>query len=105
MPFRSVAAKFQLIDESGYQSVFVRFRDSPTLLGRLEKDGPERWLMRKLQRYTVNIPQTLHKKLLAQGDIREAFPGLFVQISDLLYHPQLGLMVEEEVYDPASLAL
>ena len=61
------------------------------LLNTLRKLGPERWLMRKLQRYTVTIHRREVMKLLSQGDAEEILPGLYIQISDWLYHPILGL--------------
>ncbi len=68
--FRTAAQRFQLIDESGYQSVIVRYGDSPALIDMLKKGGPERWLMRKLQRCTVSLPEYQFKKLLNNGDCR-----------------------------------
>jgi CRISPR-associated endonuclease/helicase Cas3 len=59
--FRTVADRFRLIDDADTASVVVRYRsteDDDTvgmLLNTLAKNGPERWLMRKLQRYIVNI--------------------------------------------------
>lgn len=94
--FRTAAQRFQLIDESGYRSVIVRYGDSPTLIGRLQKEGPERWLMRKLQRYTVSLPEYQFKKLLSRGDVREVYLDMFAQTSDALYHPELGVLVDEE---------
>jgi CRISPR-associated endonuclease/helicase Cas3 len=63
-------------------------------LNTLNKQGPERWLMRKLQRYTVTIHRREAMKLLAQGDIKEIIPGLYVQVSDWLYDPDLGLNLD-----------
>ncbi len=40
------------------------------LLGKLRRDGPERWLLRRLQRNTV----TVHKR-----EVQEWQPGCFVQ--------------------------
>jgi CRISPR-associated endonuclease/helicase Cas3 len=101
--FRTAALHFQLIDESGYHSVLVRYGDSPALIGRLQKEGPERWLMRKLQRYTVSLPDYQFQKLLSNGDVREIYPGMFAQISDVLYHPDLGVLVDETIPDPSDL--
>lgn len=88
--FRTAAQRFQLIDESGYRSVLVRYGDSSALIGRLQKEGPERWLMRKLQRYTVSLPEYQFQKLEKNRDVNEVYPGMFAQISDALYHPELG---------------
>ncbi|MES2772105.1 MAG: CRISPR-associated helicase/endonuclease Cas3, partial [Pseudomonadota bacterium] len=99
--FRSAAAKFQLIPEDGSTPVIVRYRGLDgtddtinSLLNRLKKEGPQRWLMRKLQRYTVTVRQHDAQRLLVQGDIEEHIPGLFIQVSDWLYDPNLGLMVD-----------
>ena len=68
------------------------------LLGKLEKEGPQRWLMRKLQRYTVSLRRQIAERMLETGDLRlaEQCPGLYVQASDLLYHPELGLLPEDQ---------
>ena len=101
--FRTAAQRFQLIDESGYRSVIVRYGDSHTLIGRLQKEGPERWLMRKLQRYTVSLPDYQFKKLLGNGDVREVYPDMFAQTADALYHADLGVLVDDTNPDPSAL--
>jgi CRISPR-associated endonuclease/helicase Cas3 len=101
--FRTAAQRFQLIDESGYRSVIVRYGDSAALIGRLQKEGPERWLMRKLQRYTVSLPNYQFQKLLGNGDVCEIYPDMFAQTSDALYHPELGVLVDETNPDPSAL--
>ena len=101
--FRTAAQRFRLIDESGYRSILVRYGDSPGLLGRLQKAGPERWLMRKLQRYTVSLPEYQFRKLQAQGDIFEIYSGIFAQTADMLYHPQLGVLLDDTNPDPSDL--
>ena len=101
--FRTAAHRFQLIDESGYRSVIVRYGESPALIGWLQKEGPERWLMRKLQRYTVSLPQYQFQKLLTNRDIEEVYPDIFAQTSEALYHPDLGVLVDETTPDPSSL--
>jgi CRISPR-associated endonuclease/helicase Cas3 len=96
--FRTAAEKFKLIQDEDSDPVIVRYcgecgRDDSVsvLLKKLKTDGPKRWLMRKLQRYTVTVHHREIMKLLSQGDIEEAMPGLYVQVSDWLYHPDLGL--------------
>ena len=101
--FRTAAQRFQLIEESGYRSVIVRYADSPTLIGNLKKEGPKRWLMRKLQRYTVSLPDYHFKKLLDNGDVSEVHPGMFAQTADALYHAELGVLVDNTNIDPNAL--
>jgi CRISPR-associated endonuclease/helicase Cas3 len=100
--FRTAAEKFRLIQDEDSASVVVRYRGAEgqddtvdMLLNTLAKEGPKRWLMRRLQRYTVNIHRREVEKLLAQGDIREVMPGLYAQESDVLYHAVLGLLFGE----------
>lgn len=96
--FRTAAEKFKLIQDEDSAPVIVRYRgldgnDNKVdeLLNTLRKHGPERWLMRKLQRYTVTVHRREVMRLLSQGDIEEVMPGLYAQVSDWLYHPDLGL--------------
>lgn len=101
--FRTAARRFQLIDESGYRSILVRYGESPALIGRLQKEGPERWLMRKLQRYIVSLPEGQFQKLLAKGDVFEAHPNIFAQTADALYDQELGVLLDETNLNPSDL--
>jgi CRISPR-associated endonuclease/helicase Cas3 len=96
--FRSAAERFKLIDDEDSVPIIVLYRGPGSEIGQwiatLRKEGPKRWLMRKLQRYTVNIHSRDVHKLLQQGDIEEAIPGLFSQVSDWLYHPDLGFNLD-----------
>jgi CRISPR-associated endonuclease/helicase Cas3 len=97
--FRSAAERFRMIEDDQHP-IIVLFdaehddAEVRMLLGRLYKTGPERWLMRKLQRYIVNVREPEIQRLLAQQDIEEVIPGLFAQTSDWLYHSTLGLTAD-----------
>jgi CRISPR-associated endonuclease/helicase Cas3 len=124
--FRDAAEAFKLIDDKDGAFVLVRYKsakkpasatsnvteengrgDIAPLLGLLKKEGPQRWLMRKLQRYGVTIYQHDATQLLAQSDIRlvDGCPGLYVQENDLLYDQTLGLIVDGAPGDPRDLVL
>lgn len=104
--FRTVAELFQLIDDRDSALVIVRYEprraDIETLLTTLASQGPARWLMRKLQRLTVSIPQRDANRMLAQGSLALTIvPGLYVQAdTDGLYHPALGLQADDVPYNP-----
>ena len=107
--FRTAAEKFKLIQDEDSAPVIVCYRGKSSsddtidiLLHTLRKQGPERWLMRKLQRYTVTIHRREVMNLLSQGDVQEIIPGLYVQISDWLYHPDLGLNLDGLPPTPAN---
>lgn len=109
--FRDAAEDFRLIDDKDGATVIVRYRsntakeDIGALIGKLEAEGPQRWLMRKLQRYSVTIYRHDAERMLRQGDIRcvERCPGLYVQASDVLYDDRLGLLTDSAPGDPAAL--
>ena len=97
---RTAAERFRLIQDDS-SPIIVRYLGPDgsddavdKLIGKLREQGAERWLMRKLQRYIVNIPRRDALRLLHQGDVEEIMPGLFVQASDILYHSELGLLID-----------
>lgn len=103
--FRTAADRFRLIDDEDQATVFVRYAGYPgvdALLGRLEeKEGPERWLMRKLQRCAVTVKRRIVDRMVMTGDVAEVQPGCFVQRNDLLYDSTLGLRDDENAVLPA----
>jgi CRISPR-associated endonuclease/helicase Cas3 len=110
--FRAAADAFKLIDEKDSVTVLVRYSspnardDVDALIGMLERDGPARWLMRKLQRYGVTIYQHQVRRLVDMGDIVEvaSCPGLYVQREgwDGFYDPVMGAKVDSSPGDPAN---
>jgi CRISPR-associated endonuclease/helicase Cas3 len=102
--FRTAARKMRLIDESAYAPVVVLYGEGAKLAGLLESQGPERWLLRRLQRYVVNLPRRVHQKLVEAGAIREVHPGLFVQGHGALYNGHLGFCADRSIlYEPDEL--
>ncbi len=96
--FRTAAERFRLIRDEDNIPVIVRYggeeSEVETWIALLRQQGPQRWLLRKLQRYTVNVHRCDATRLRQQGDIEEITPGLFVQVSDQLYDAQIGLIVD-----------
>ncbi|MFA4837032.1 MAG: CRISPR-associated helicase Cas3', partial [Dehalococcoidia bacterium] len=102
--FRTAAKNFQLIDESQQAPIIVAYGDGAGFIKLLEKGEPERWLLRKLQRYVVNLPRYLHEKLVAEGAVRELHPGIYVQGHGALYHDNLGFCPDKSlIYEPDEL--
>ncbi|MEW5904049.1 MAG: CRISPR-associated helicase Cas3' [Pseudomonadota bacterium] len=106
--FRTAAEKFRLIKEEGQTAVIVRYGESGKLIAALEacqnmEPRERRGILRRLQRYTVNIREQECKKMMNSGDIKEIFEGCYVQQSDTLYHSQLGLLLNKDVvFEPAQ---
>ena len=105
--FRSAAEAFRLIDDEDSATVVVRYaphrEELEKWLATLASEGPKRWLMRKLQRYTVSIHQRVADKMLMQGDLTLPMPGLYVQKqADNLYDPNLGLKLNDDLFNPGG---
>lgn len=105
--FRIAAENFKLIEDGDQVSVVVRYmepdKEGKTIdywLNSLKKDGPQRWLMRKLQRYIVRIHYRYAKPMVEHGDIQELVPGLFAQTADGIYNTDFGLQLDHVQLTP-----
>lgn len=92
--FRTAAEKFRYVDDADSRPILVWWDDSRSLIGKLKNDGPKRWLMRKLQRYAVNLPRRVVDRLIETDEVREVWPGIFAQNVDTLYHEHLGVVID-----------
>ncbi len=103
--FRTAAANFKLIDDKAQAPVLVSYsEDGMKFIDQLKRLGPERWLLRKLQRYVVNLPKHLHKRLYLEGALQEVHPGIFVQGHSAIYDDKLGFCPDRSIiFDPDDL--
>ena len=104
--FRTAAEKFRLIDNKGV-AIIVPFKPegakkSPIdgWIKQLEFDPSIKSAYKKLQRYTVTVPETLANALLAKGCL-ETRAGLFVLL-DIYYHPLYGLKSPDSLAEAES---
>jgi CRISPR-associated endonuclease/helicase Cas3 len=104
--FRTFAQEFHLIDDLEQTGIIVWFRnknsDSQDLIEQLRLRGPDRWLMRKLQRFVVNVPKRCRDQLERDGLI-EVLHGYSVQACPGFYRPGLGLLCDDVRWDPEDL--
>lgn len=104
--FRTAADKFQFIEDGDRVPVIVRYADKlddiDMLLNLLHKEGPQRWLMRKLQRYTISIHDRHAQKLVGRGLELSTMPGLYVQTADALYDSQTGFFDSDIPFSPSA---
>jgi CRISPR-associated endonuclease/helicase Cas3 len=96
--FRTFSSNFHLIDNNTQKSIIVWFknasRDSLQLIEELRRLGPSRRISRQLQRFTVNVPERLFRKIQDAGYLEEIC-GYAVQGVPGLYKPGLGLVFDE----------
>lgn len=92
--FREFAEIFNIIDDEKQISIIVRYKNSSTLIDQLVFAGASKDLLRKLQRYIVNVPIYTFNKIREANYIKN-INGYWVQIDENLYEPGLGLRVNE----------
>ena len=91
--FRSVGKRFHLIDDQLRQPILVRYGKGDKLIRELQSVGPNRILMRKLQRYTVTLSIWVIERMQVDGLLAEVWPGFLAQVPISLYSNTIGLDV------------
>lgn len=98
--FRAAAQRFRIIDDA-LQAILVGYGEGKRLIALLKSEGPDRRLLRKLQRYTVNVYHYEFNQLLRQGSIEEVYPNLFALANSVGYSKAVGLLIDDNIiYDP-----
>ena len=107
--FLTAADRFRLVDDADHASVIVPYRtagqdasDIDHAVQALENKLSDRWLLRKLQRYTVSVRSRVLRPWQARGDVLEVLPGLFVLKDERRYDSRLGLIPDGAALDAAS---
>ncbi len=104
--FRTAENVFRMIDDQEMVSVYVRYGEEGSEVDRwivmLAQKKPDRWLLRKLQRYTVSIYHYQYKNLLRRGEIEEVAPGFYAQSEAGIYNKDTGLQVEMQEFTPTN---
>jgi len=110
--FRTAASRFSLIEDGGQRAIIVHYKSSnnninegltsEALAAKVEAFGPDRVTMRRLQRYSVNVPKRIFDMLLATGSIRElkGMDGLYIQALPGLYDETFGLRLDGPILSP-----
>ncbi len=84
--FRTAAKDFRIIDDRAQKPVIVRYgRKCDELINSLRAAGPKREIMRRLQRYTVNLSVRTAEKMKTEGLLEEIYEGILVQTMPHLY--------------------
>jgi len=98
--FRSFAEKFNMIDSTKQFSIIVWYespksgKGSLKLIEQLKYAGASKGLLRKLQRYIVNVPINIFNNI-RKANYVEDINGYWVQSDPILYKPGLGLLGNE----------
>jgi CRISPR-associated endonuclease/helicase Cas3 len=105
-PFREMSRDYCLI-ENNTAGIVIPWREGKCLCEKLMRsDAPDRYLLRKLQRYLVQARREVLDELLATGTIMDVFAdgSVYVLVNEKQYDPTLGLITEQSLaFDTASL--
>lgn len=105
--YATAAERFRMIEDGWQRPVIVHYGESCALVDALIRGaGSPRDLMRKLQRYTVQIPIQAHNALVEQEHIKsvhEDYPHLYQQSASNLYRADVGLVLPSEQGDVVSM--
>ena len=106
--FRTAADKFRLVDDEDQATVIVPYASEgkasiEPLLAKLRHGNTDRWLLRKLQRYTVTVRRKQIEAWQAREVVQELVPEMYLLTDDLRYDDRLGLLPDGQSLDAASL--
>ena len=100
--FRTAGKEFRLIKDPSVP-IIVRYGGIDKIIERLRFAGPNREIMRALQRYTVSVKPNVANRLKNEHRVEEIHEDILVQADSLLYSPSIGLDIYRENYDPDDL--
>ncbi len=88
-----------MIDDNSV-AVLVKYGESHKLIEQVRAVGPKRMIMRKLQRFTVNVPREMLRGVLSKGFVEEVTSGVYAQTLNSLYSDQFGFDLYREGFSP-----
>lgn len=91
--FATAAKDFRLIDDKNAHTILVEYKEGNDLIQLLKRKGPEPWLMRKLQRYSVSVNGRDFEEIRKAGLILEMH-GCWIQDYSKLYKQHSGLLLK-----------
>lgn len=97
--FRSAAAKFKIIDDSATKQILIPYdKEADKWIGVLRAKGSERYLMRRLQRYTVTIYENDFRKLERSGALEQVQLGIWaICVTNAYDKERRGLLNIEDI--------
>ncbi len=105
-PFRKVFSNYCLI-ESNTLSVIIPWREGKKICDQLKTSKyPDRYLLRKLQRYIVQVRKEVFNELWTAGVLNDLFgdKSTFLLTNEKLYDSNIGLNTKQSLnYDTAAL--
>lgn len=93
--FATAARNFRLIDDNGTKSILVAYDEGAELIEIFKQKGPEPWLMRRLQQYSVSVNRNDFDEIIRMQRV-EQIHGCYVQADAWLYNSKVGITLGDE---------
>jgi len=93
--FRSVEREFRIVKDDGQQPVIVLYGDCAKWLAQLRVIGPTRENMRRLQRFTVNLPKYVTTRMRESGRIEVIGEEFWALTSEKWYDSRIGVRTDD----------
>ena len=104
--FRSAATRFQMIEQGQTFTVFVDYshdededKQIKFWLNMLKSGSIDRWLIRKLQPYSISMYNFEKQRLFGAGVIEETESGYYIIAGSGIYDQYLGFLGDEVLTD------
>jgi CRISPR-associated endonuclease/helicase Cas3 len=108
--FRSAAARFKLIDDKEQASLLIPLHRKfdghahlEPLIAQLARGDTDRWLLRSVQRYVLNIRQHQLDELLKTRAVTPLASGLYLLDDDNRYDARFGLLPSDNPLDALTM--
>ncbi len=108
--FRSAAERFKLIDDADQVSLLIPLHRKlqghdqlQPLIAQLARGDTDRWLLRSVQRYVLNIRQHQLDELLKTRAVTPLVSGLYLLDDEHCYDSRFGLLPSDNPLDAATL--
>jgi CRISPR-associated endonuclease/helicase Cas3 len=98
--FREVSDLFKIIEDKNERTILVPYQEGKTYIDLLKNSRiPEKTLLRKLQRFSINIYREQFVTMLARGSLKEVAVGIFA-LNNTVEYNDTGLSVDELPNNP-----
>jgi len=98
--FSEAAKRFRMIEDDWQRPVIVNYGEAEKYIIDLQRGFQNsRLVLRRLQRYTVQVAIHDHDRLRDEGfigPVSHEFPELFRQLDTEIYSPEMGLLLPWE---------
>jgi CRISPR-associated endonuclease/helicase Cas3 len=99
--FRTAADNFKIINDANQRSIMVPYGEGKKWIELLNNSKiPTGKVLRKLQRYTINIYKDQFSCMQKRNSLAEIIPGIFVLDYKIEYSNEIGLLIDEMPNDP-----